>query len=87
MIHEILIALITVFALAITIVSAFSYRKTGNKKVLIVTIAFAVFFVKGTLLTWTILQGDADLQMLLMYTALLDFIILALLFVSIILRK
>jgi hypothetical protein len=87
MIHEIITALITVFALAIAIISGFSYRRSRNPKVLIVTAAFAIFFVKGILLTIGIFQSSPDFEMLLLYSAVFDFVIIALLFASIIKRR
>lgn len=87
MFHEIVIALVTVLALAITIISARSYRRSGNKKVLLVTITFALFFVKGLVLSYGVLTGDMDFGTLLLYSSVLDLFILASLFASIIIRK
>jgi hypothetical protein len=87
MLHEIIIALVTVLALAITIISARSYRRSGNKKVLLVTITFALFFVKGLVLSYGVLTGDMDFSTLLLYSSVLDLFILMFLFGSIIIRK
>ncbi|MEE9223974.1 MAG: hypothetical protein V3U51_04420 [Thermoplasmata archaeon] len=87
MFHEIIIALVTVLALAITIISARSYRRSGNKKVLLVTITFAFFFVKGLVLSYGVLTGEMDFSTLLLYSSLLDLFILMSLFASIIIRK
>lgn len=87
MVHEVLIALITVLALALTIASAFSYRRTRSRKVLVVMVAFAFFFVKGLVLTIGVFQGTPDFESLLLYSSLLDITILALLFVSLIVRR
>ncbi len=87
MFHEIIIALVTVLALAITIISARSYRRSGNKKVLLVTITFAFFFVKGLVLSYGVLTGEMDFSTLLLYSSLLDLFILISLFASFIFRK
>jgi hypothetical protein len=87
MLHEIIIALVTVLALTITIISARSYKRSGNRKVLLVTITFALFFVKGLVLSYGVLTGDMDFSTLLLYSSLLDLFILMALFASIIIRK
>jgi hypothetical protein len=48
---NILRAWIMIFALILFIVSIIAYYRTKNKRVLIVSIAFAIFFVKGIVLT------------------------------------
>jgi hypothetical protein len=87
MLHEIIIALVTVLALAITIISARSYKRSGNRKVLLVTVTFALFFVKGLVLSYGVLTGDMDFSTLLLYSSVLDLFILASLFASIIIRR
>jgi hypothetical protein len=87
MMHEVLIALITVLALALTIASAFSYRRTRSRKVLVVMVAFAFFFLKGLILTIGIFQGSPDFESLLLYSSIADLTILALLFLSLIVRR
>ena len=44
-------AWIMIFALILFIVSIIAYYRTKNKRVLSVSIAFAIFFVKGIILT------------------------------------
>ncbi len=85
--HEIIIALVTVLALAITIISARSFKRSGNRKVLLVTITFALFFVKGLVLSYGVLTGEMDFSTLLLYSSVLDLFILMSLFASIIIRK
>jgi hypothetical protein len=87
MIHEIVIALVTIFALAITVISAFSYRRSGNRKLLIVTMGFGLFFVKGVILSIGILQEKVDWEMLILYSSILDLFVIVLFFAAIILRK
>jgi hypothetical protein len=87
MLHEIVIALVTVFALTITIISALSYRKSHNRKVLIVTVCFALFFVKGIVLSLGIFMEDAEWGTLLLLSTIFDLVILVLLFMAIISRK
>lgn len=87
MLANIIVAWITVFALAITIISAFSYRRSKSRKVLFVTCAFGLFFLKGLILSVGLLQTQIDWKSLTIYGLILDTIILILLFAAIILRK
>ena len=48
---NILRAWIMIFALILFIVSLFAYYRTRHLRVLLVSIAFAIFFVKGIVLT------------------------------------
>ena len=51
-----------IFALILFIVSIIAYYRTKNKRVLIVSIAFAIFFVKGIVLTLGLIDpGIEDL--------------------------
>jgi hypothetical protein len=87
MILGILIAWITVFSLAITVISAFAYRKTGSRKVLLVTIAFAMFFIKGVFYSIALMQANVDWDLVIISSLVLDFMILILLFIAIVVRK
>ncbi len=84
---EIAAAMVTVFMLAVTVLSAMSYSRSGSRKVLIVTAAFAVFFVKGALLSYGLMQEDVDWEWLMLLALVLDAVIAVLLFVAIIARK
>jgi ABC-type uncharacterized transport system permease subunit len=87
MMHEIFIALVTVFALAITIITFLTYKRTGNQKVLIISIAVGLFFVKGLFLSIGILNDDPDYFNLLTYSIFIDMLIVLLIFFSIVKRK
>jgi len=87
MILEMIIGLITVFSLAITTISALAHRRTGSRKILVVTAAFALFFIKGLILSIGVLQGNTDWELMILYSTLLDFIVMALLFAAIIVRN
>lgn len=45
-----LIAWVTVFSLALFIIGYVSYRRTGHPKLLAVSIAFLLFFIKGVVM-------------------------------------
>jgi hypothetical protein len=83
---EIAAALVTVFMLAVTALSARSYTRTGSRKVLIVTAAFAVFFVKGAFLSYGLMQEDVNWEWLMLVALLMDAAIAILLFIAIIAR-
>ena len=48
---NVLAAWILIFSIALTVVAAVAYSRTRNKRVLMVMLAFALFAVKGVLLT------------------------------------
>lgn len=47
---DVLVGLLIVLSLALTIIGWLSYRRTGNPKVRMVTIAFILFLMKGVFL-------------------------------------
>ena len=59
-ITNILRAWIMIFALILFIVSIFAYYRTRNKRVLIVSVAFAIFFVKGIVLTLGLVNNEIE---------------------------
>lgn len=84
---EIAAALVTVFTLAVTVISARSYIRTQSVKVLIVTTAFAMFFVKGVVVSLVLMREDVDWEALMMASLILDTIVAVLLFVALVARK
>jgi len=48
---NVLAAWITVFAVVVTLVAAVAYRRVRSTRVLLVAVAFALFAVKGAMLT------------------------------------
>ncbi len=48
---NVLAAWILIFSIALTVVAAIAYSRTRNKRVLMVMLAFALFAVKGVLMT------------------------------------
>jgi len=51
LIQDILIPCIMILALSLLIIASASFRRTRNEKILIITIAFACFFIKGVILS------------------------------------
>ena len=84
---EIAAALVTVFMLAVAALSARSYARTRSRKVLIVTAAFAVFFVKGAFLSYGLMQEEVDWEGLMLLALVLDAVVAILLFVAIIAKR
>ena len=81
---EIAVALVTVFALAVTVISAGSYRRSGSRKVLIITAAFAVFFLKGVVLSAGLMRPDVPWELLILVSIALDAVVAIMLFVAVI---
>jgi heme/copper-type cytochrome/quinol oxidase subunit 3 len=84
---EIAAGLVTVFTLAITMLSARSYTRSGSRKVLIVTCAFGLLFLKGVILSYGLLQEEVAWESLLLMALVLDAVVAIVLFVAIVVRK
>ena len=79
-------AWIMVFALILFIVSMVAYHRTRNKRVLIVAVAFGIFFVKGIVLSLGLLYPDVETIIGSGLGNFLDVLILALLAITILKR-
>ena len=51
LVQDILIPCIMILSLALLIIAALSYRRTKNNKILVITIGFLCFFIKGLILS------------------------------------
>ena len=76
MLLEALVALVTVFSLAVAVISAVSYRRSGSRKVLLVGEARAFYF-----------RPEGEWEALLLASAIMDAATVALLFVALVLRR
>ena len=45
---------LTVFALLLAVLAVLAYRRSGNRKVLGIALAFSLFFAKGLVVTWAL---------------------------------
>lgn len=77
-VENIIFAALTVFALALTVIAFFAWRRARDGHLLLLTAAFGVFFVKGLFLTAALFDGWQDLSQLLILSAGFDLIVLAL---------
>jgi len=77
-------AFVTIFALGLLIVSLFSYRRHRNMKLLIISVVFLLFLMKGILLSIGLIYEDMVLSVLtsLVFIGAFDFIVLLLLFLA-----
>jgi hypothetical protein len=57
MVQDVLIACIMILALSLLVIAALSYKRTRNSKILVITIAFAFFFVKSLILSVGLYTG------------------------------
>ena len=87
MLLEAVVALVTVFSLAVMAISAVSYRRSGSRKVLLVSVAFAIIFVKGLILSVGLLQEDVEWESLLLASTVMDAATVTLLFVALVLKR
>ena len=75
-------AFITIFSLGLLAVSLASYRKYKNLKLLFVSFVFIIFLIKGILHSLSLFYDDVEAINSSIYIALLDLIILILLFIA-----
>ena len=71
-------AWILIFSIALTVVAAVAYSRMRNQRVLMVTLAFALFAVKGMVLTLSLFMEDVS-DMYLAVAVVMDTIIIVLL--------
>lgn len=57
---NVLAAWITIFAIALTAVAGIAYARVRNKRVLMVVLAFAMFTVKGIILTLSLFMESVS---------------------------
>jgi len=78
MVYENLVAAaISVLAFALTVIGALAFRRTRDRSLLVLTAAFALFFVKGVALTVYLFLGVQDLSALFLVVGGFDVAILA----------
>jgi hypothetical protein len=78
----ILTACITVFSLGMFLVSALSYRKFRNKKLIFVSVAFFVFFLKGVIQSIGLFSAALEFLNTDVNMKVFDLIILLFLFIA-----
>ncbi len=71
-------AWITIFSIALTVVAAVAYSRVRNTRVLLVTMAFALFAVQGVVLTLSLIYEEWS-DVYLPASVLLDTVIILLL--------
>ena len=90
LVQDILIPCIMILALSLMIIAGLSYKRTKNQKILIITIAFICFFVKGVILSIGLFIGMLSSDSLppsfvipFDFLLFLDFLILLLLYFAV----
>ena len=76
----IIVAWIVIVSLALVLITLLAYRRSEESRLLLVSVAFMLFFLKGILITLTLYANMFSLEYLLLYSSLLDLGILLLLF-------
>ena len=77
-IENVLLAAVSVFALALTVIALVAVRRTKDANLAFLGAAFGVFFLKGLVLTILLFMGSIDLRPLFLVSGSLDLVILAL---------
>jgi hypothetical protein len=81
-INIVLNAFVTIFSIGLFVVSILSYKKYKNFKLLFVSSAFFVFFIKGLLQSINLFYEEIAIVSSNIYAILFDLIIIILLFVA-----
>jgi len=77
-IENVLLAAVSVFALALTLIAVLAFRRTRDLHIVFLAAAFGVFFLKGLLLTIFLFSGTTRLDQFFLVSGSLDLAILAL---------
>lgn len=80
-VENIIVAGVSVLALALTVIGTLAYRRTRERSLIVLSAAFAVFFVKGLALSAYLFLGVTDLTTLFLVVGGFDVLILALFYV------
>ncbi len=75
---NVLLAAVTVVAFALCAISLVAWRRAGDTHLILLSAAFAIFFVKGLFLTVALFDGWTDLGGLLVLSSVFDLAILVL---------
>lgn len=75
---NVLLASVTVVALALCAISLLAWRRARDVHLILLSAAFAIFFVKGLFLTIALFDGWTDLAGLLVLSSVFDLAILVL---------
>ncbi len=79
--ENLIVAGVSVLAFALTVIGGLAYRRARERSLLILTAAFALFFVKGLALSAYLFLGVTDLTTLFLVVGGFDAVILALFYV------
>jgi len=78
---------VAVVSLALTVLAFLAWRRTGNRKLLLVTLAFGLFFVKGVLTAVSLFYEIIGHETLELVDSGFDLVILVLLISPFLLRR
>lgn len=70
--ENVILAAVSVFALALTVIAVLAWRRTKDGHLLFLAGAFVLFFFKGVLLTVALFQGWSDLAQLVVVSGVFD---------------
>ena len=85
-IENVIAAFVTVLAIVLFVVSVQSYRRSKKKKILVISLAFLLFFVKGVVMSIALFHY-IGLEAQISYLSMFDVIILFMLFVAVSVKK
>jgi len=77
-VENVIVAAVMVLAFTLTVIALLAWRRTRDAHVVFLSVAFAVFFVKGLVLTSAIFLTQVELPTLILVWGAFDLVILAL---------
>ncbi|HYU06595.1 MAG TPA: hypothetical protein VEM77_05400 [Thermoplasmata archaeon] len=77
-IENVFLAAVSVFALALTVISVLAFRRSRDAHLVFLAAAFGVFFVKGLVLTIALFVQPLSLGQFFLLSGALDLVILGL---------
>jgi hypothetical protein len=84
--ENIIAAFVTAFSLVLFLISLNSYRRARKMRILIICVAFLLFFIKGLVMTVALFYF-VTLQSQIAYLSIIDVVILIMLFVAVSVQK
>jgi hypothetical protein len=78
----IIYAFITIFSFGLFSVSALSYNKSKNKKLLFISTVFLLFIIKGIILSLSLFLPELNMYITIPILAVFDLLVLFLLFIA-----
>lgn len=85
--NAIVFGFLTIFSFGLLIISILSYKRSKNKKIIFINLVFILFLLKGILLSLSVFLLDLQDYISITILAILDLLILLLLFFAVLKKQ